>query len=113
MSLTITTDDKGVRIWRNDEGQFPRYSIGISKKNQDGSYSNCYFPVHFKKDVSVDNATDIKINNSFFSFNTSKGQDGKERKFPYLMVTDFEVIGGADHIDVPDEATLEDTVPFR
>lgn len=112
MSMTVVTDDKGVRVWRNDEGQFPRYSVGISKKEQDGSYSNCYFPVRFKKDVSVANATDIKIKTAFFSFSISKGQDGKERKYPYLMITDFETIG-ASPIDIPDEAELEEALPFR
>lgn len=106
MALTVGTDDKGLKIWRNDEGQYPRYSYTISRKNQSGEWENCYQSIKFKKDVSVANGAEIKIGKAFFSFDT--GKDGK--KYPYLMVMEFEVIGGM--IDIP-EAADEDEAPFK
>ena len=113
MGLKVTTDDKGLKIWRNDEGQYPRYSYTISRKNQDGSWDNCYQTVRFKKDVSVNNGAVIKINNAFFSFDTAK--DDPKKKYSYLMVTDFDVISAGD-IQIPEipdvPAGDEEAVPF-
>ena len=110
MSMSVITDDKGVRIWRNDEGKFPRYSIGISKKDKDGNYENMYLSVKFKKDVEVANSTDIKINNAFFSFDSYKDKDGNNKKAMYLMITDFTPLTDSSFINVPDG--LEDAIPF-
>ena len=105
MALVVTTDEKGLKVWRNDEGQYPRYSYTISRKNKDGEWENCYQTIKFKKDVSVANGTDIKVEKAFFSFDV--GKDGK--KYPYLMVTEFTPIGGM--IDIPD-SVADDEVPF-
>lgn len=62
------------------------YSIGISKKKEDGTYDKAYFPVQFKKDVVVENMTKIDIKNAWFSFYTTKGGEKK----PYLFIGEFE-----------------------
>jgi hypothetical protein len=112
MGLNVSTDDKGLKIWRNDEGQYPRYSYTISRKNQDGTWDNCYQSVRFKKDVSVSNGVVIKINNAFFSFDTAK--DDPKKKYPYLMVTDFSVISEPEpEISIPESAGDADVVPFK
>ena len=108
MALKISTDDVGIKIWRDDKGQFPRYSYSISKRNDDGTFSNCYMDARFKKGVELENGTDIVIKHAFFSFNV--GKDG--RKYPYLMITEFETADGKSIIDVPDDIG-EDAVPFK
>ena len=109
MSMTVTTDDKGIRIWRDDKGSFPRYSTSISRK-VDGDYKNMYLTVKFKKGVELQNGTDIKVNNAFFSFDEYKDKEGNEKKAMYLMITDFTPITDAGFIDVPDG--VADALPF-
>ena len=111
MGLVITTDDKGLKIWRDDKGQFPRYSYSISRKNDNDQWVNVYKDVKFKNGVDVENGTVISIKKAFESFNISK--DGK--KYPYLMVSEFEVLEGGN-IQIPDVPAApdgEETVPFK
>jgi len=107
MALKITTDDKGIMVFRDDKGQYPSYYYSISRKNDKDEWESCYRPIRFKKGVEVENKTIIAISSAFESFNI--GKDGK--KFPYLMVTEFSVMGlPAPEITIPD--TDEDAVPF-
>ena len=111
MGLVITTDDKGLKIWRDDKGQFPRYSYSISRKNDKDQWVNVYKEVKFKNGVNVENGTVISIKKAFESFNIAS--DGK--KYPYLMVSEFEVLEGGN-IPIPDVPAApdgEDTVPFK
>lgn len=112
MGLKITTDEKGLMVWRNDEGQFPSYSYTVARKNEQGEWENCYRPLRFKRGVEIQNKTLIAINTAFESFNV--GKDGK--KYPYLMVTDFNVIQEPEaQIDVPMDIpdTDEEVAPFK
>lgn len=107
MGLVIKSDEKGIRIWKDEKSSFPRYSYSISRKKTDGNgYDTCYKSVKFKKDVSVENGTDIIVDNAFESFDI--GKDGK--KYPYLMVTDFHYLEDKSFIDVPDG--IEEAMPF-
>ena len=111
MGLVITTDDKGLKIWRDDKGQFPRYSYSISRKNDSDQWVNCYKEVKFKNGVEMQNGSVIAIKKGFESFNI--GKDGK--KYPYLMVSEFEILEGIA-IDIPDDPSDsdgEETVPFK
>lgn len=111
MGLVVSTDERGLKIWKDEKSQYPRYSYCISRKNGE-QWENCYQSVRFKKDVSVPNGAEIQIKNAFFSFDTAK--DDPKKKYPYLMVTDFEIVGGDIQIpevpDVPDSE--EEAVPF-
>lgn len=113
MSLLLITDERGIKVWRDDKGQFPRYSVSVSKKNDQGKYENCYIDVHFKRDVELANGTEISINASFPSFNV--GKDGK--KYMYWQIMDFDIIsqpdGNKDYgfVNVPDG--VEDETPFE
>ena len=107
MGIRITTDEKGLMIWRDDKGQYPNYSYSISRKNDEGNYENAYRQVRFKKGVDLPNKTLIQINDAFESFNV--GKDGK--KYPYLMITDFSVMGDSSPVDVPD--TDAEVIPFK
>ncbi|MBQ1296438.1 MAG: hypothetical protein IIY21_20495 [Clostridiales bacterium] len=108
MGFIICTDEKGCKVWRNDEGQYPRYSVSFSKKNEDGSYTNAYQSVKFKKGVSVENGTMIHIRNAFPSFTEYQG-----KKYPYWMITDFVTLDSngepvsSDFVNVP-EGSEED-----
>ena len=74
-------------IFKNEHDGRIFYSIGISKKNQDGSYENGYIPVRFKKDVELDNMTKIRINTAWIDFYT------KDKKtYPYIFVCDFDKV---------------------
>ena len=104
MGLTVTTDDKGVKVFANEKegpnGKFTLYSIGVSSKNKDGSWVNGYRPCRFKKGVSVANKTKIKINSAFFC--SSKGGD---KVYVSLMITNFDVLE-------PGETASEDAESF-
>lgn len=106
MGLVVNTDDKGLMIFKDEKGQYPRYYYAISRKNDKGEYVNAYQTIKFKKGVSLENNTKISIKNAFFSFDIGKD----DKKYPYLMVTDFQEIRDTDFINVPDG--LEDAVPF-
>ena len=107
MGLKITTDDKGIMVFRDDKGQYPSYYYSVSRKNDKDEYESCYRPIRFKKGIDVQNKTIIAINSAFESFNISK--DGK--KYPYLMVTDFSIMGEPEpEITIPE--TDEDAIPF-
>lgn len=90
--IVISTDDKGVKVWRNDKNGFPTYSLTISKKNDDGTYGHVYQNIRFKKGVEVDNGETIIIKNAFPTFST--GKDGKN--YQHWMITDFEFVGATD-----------------
>jgi len=77
-------ENEEVMIFKNNNGY---YSIGLSRKDRNNQYFNGYFPCRFKKDVSVDNKTRIKLKNAFISFYL----DEKETK-AYVMITDFEIV---------------------
>ena len=55
MGLVFATDEKGLKIWRDDKGQFPRDSYSISRKNDQDKWENCYKDVRFKKGVDIPN----------------------------------------------------------
>lgn len=65
------------------------YSIGISKKMQDGSYDNAYIPCQFRKDTIIDNKTKIKIKDAWLTFYKTK-KDDKTQTIPYVFINEFE-----------------------
>lgn len=79
--------NKEEMVFKNEYNGKVFYSIGISKKNQDGKYENGYINVRFKKDVELDNQTKIKIKKAWIDFYC------KDRKtFPYIFVSEFEPV---------------------
>lgn len=85
--MNIVTD-KQVKVFRRDNEFGTFYSLGISKKNQNGSYEKGYMPCQFKKDVSVENQSMIYIRNAWLSFYLKD----KETK-PYVFINEFETVG--------------------
>jgi len=91
MGLTVTTDDKGVKVFATERegknGKYTTYSVGISSKDMNGNWINGYVNCRFKKGVSVANKTKIKIKSAFFV--ASKSGD---KTYTHLMITDFDVL---------------------
>lgn len=81
------SNDKIVMIFKKDK----KYSVGISKKNQDGSYDNAYFPIQFNQGVELENKTKIKIKNAWLSFYKWKNEDKNGTIF-YIKCSDFDII---------------------
>ena len=80
-------DDNKIMVFRHDNEYGASYSIGMSKKLQDGSYEKGYFPAKFKKDVFVHNKTKIKLKDAWLGFNT------KDKKtYPFIFINDFEIV---------------------
>lgn len=77
-----------VMIFMNEREGRKSYSMGISKKKQDGSYENGFMPVQFKKDVTLNNKTKIEIKKAWLSFyKTTEGN----RTVPFIFIDDFTV----------------------
>lgn len=75
-----------VMIFMNEREGRKSYSMGISKKLQDGSYENGFMPVQFRKDVSLGNKTKIDIKKAWLSFyKTTEGN----RTVPYIFIDNF------------------------
>ena len=72
-------------IYKNEFDGKVSYAIGLSKKKEDGTYENGYMPVRFKKDVSLDNKTKIKIKQAWIDFYKIE-----KKTFVYLFINDFE-----------------------
>lgn len=118
MGLTVTSDDKGVKVFAKEKnganGTFKTYSVGISSKQND-EWVNGYIDVLFKKGVDVANKSVIKINNAFYV--CSKYNDKVYNK---LMITDFDVITPGESpvtvnddgfMNIPDD--IADSLPFK
>ena len=54
--------EKEKMIFRNEKDGKVFYSIGLSKKNQDGKYTSGYIPCRFPKDANIENKTKIRYN---------------------------------------------------
>lgn len=78
-----------VMIFKNDKGF---YSTTLSKKNQDGSYTNAYIGVAFKKGVDIPNKTKINITDGFLTFDQYE-KEGKIITNLKIFVKDYENVG--------------------
>lgn len=80
--------NKNEMIFKTDFNGVPRYSVGLSKKNKDGSYTRGYMIVNFRNGVELENKTQIRIKSAWLDF--YKDKDGKT--VPYIFVNEFEEI---------------------
>lgn len=63
------------------------YSLGLSKKKQDGSYENGFINCRFKKDINLENKTRILIKKGWVDFYV------KDRiTYPFIFINEFEII---------------------
>lgn len=85
--MNIQTD-KMQMIFRKDTEYGTTYTMGMSKKKQDGNYENAYFPVQFKKNVELENKTNIYIKDAWLSFFKTKDM----RTIFYIFINDFNTV---------------------
>lgn len=78
--------EKPQMVFRKDFDGRALYSIGLSKKKQDGSYDKTYMPVQFKKSIVLDNQTLITIKNAWLTFYKNK----ENKPVYYIFVSEFE-----------------------
>lgn len=121
MGLKITTDDKGVRIWRVDKvssngNPYTRYFTKVSSRDGD-EWVSAFIDVLFPKGTNIADKTDILIKDAFYL--VSKYQDKTSMK---LYIKEWEVFGVAPEsqigktdsdgfMNVP-EGIDEDELPF-
>lgn len=82
------TSNKNEMIFRTDFDNGTRYSIGLSKKNQDGSYTRGYMLVKFRKGVELEDKTLIRINSGWVDFYIDKN----DKTVPYVFINEFEEV---------------------
>lgn len=79
--------EKEKMIFRNENNGKVFYSIGLSKKNQDGKYTSGYITCRFPKDANIENKTKIKILNAWLDF----WVDDKKITHPYIFINKYEI----------------------
>lgn len=83
------------------------YSLGLSKKKQDGTYENGFISCRFKKDTQLENKTRILIKEAWIDFYV------KDRiTYPYIFINKFEPveeIKPEDTIETPKSTTAYDS----
>lgn len=111
---------RNARIWRRDfegkNGTFYRYTVGISKKMEDGSYLTAYMPIKFTKNANMPE----KIENGakcdfggFLSVDTYKDREGNEvKQITVIAMTARLTDGGDPSEDVDSFESAEDDIPF-
>lgn len=80
--------EKEKMIFRNEKDGKVFYSIGLSKKNQDGTYTSGYMPCRFPKEANIPNKTKIKILNAWLDF----WVDDKKITHPYIFISKYEIL---------------------
>lgn len=79
--------DRDEMIFRQEKDGKRFYSIGLSRKDQNGNYINGYITAVFKKDVDLPNQTKIKIKDAWLGFNL------KDKKtYPHIFINDFVIV---------------------
>lgn len=89
------TSEYPVMVFKNDNGY---YSLGLSDKKQDGKYVNWYKNCQFKKDVVVEDRTNIKIKKAWFKCNDVNG-----RKYEYIFISEFEIVNNKQNEQVSEQ----------
>ena len=80
--------EKEKMIFRNEKDGKAYYSIGLSKKNQDGTYTSGYITCKFPKNANIENKTKIKILNAWLDF----WLDDKKITHPYIFINKYEIL---------------------
>ena len=95
MGLSVTTDDNGVKVIRQDKtskagNPYTTYSLMVGVKNGE-EWTNMFIECGFKKGVEVANKTKILIKSAFITGNIFNG-----KATPKIIVMDFDVLEGGD-----------------
>lgn len=113
----MNVSETKAKIWRKDiegkNGTFYKYSVSVSKKNQDGKYVNAYIPVIFSKKADAPE----KINNGamcdfsgFMSVESYTDREGKTINTPMIVIMSVEWEDPTTGVDSFSRA--EEEIPF-
>lgn len=88
--MNLTTD-KPIMIFKKEFDGKTNYSMGMSKKKQDGTYDNGYMKVQFKKgNEPTGEQTKIYIKDAWLSFNLFE-----KKTYPYVFINEYTTIEDA------------------
>lgn len=102
--------DKEEMIFKNERDGKVTYSIGLSKKKEDNTWERGYFPVRFRKDVTLEDKTKIKIKSAWIDFFKIE-----KKTYLYIFINEFDKVNqepqkdnnsnweSAKNIEIPDE----------
>lgn len=116
----MNISEKGVKVWRKDiegrNGTFYRYSVGISKKREDGSYINKYMPIRFAQRANmpekIENGAKIDFN-GFLSVDERPDRDGNTITEYIIVAMNASLVDGSDPTGGVDSfEAAEDDIPF-
>ena len=118
MSIDVT--GKNVKLWKNERqgnngNHWFEYSIGVSKKNKYGKYTNGYVRVKFGRDVvdpsEVPNGSNMNFS-GYLTLDVYTNKQGEEVKRDMIMITEASFPDLALD-DIPDSfAQADDDIPF-
>lgn len=80
--------NKSYIIFRKDGKYGAMYSLGLSKKGQDGKYQNGYIGCKFRNGVDIENKTNIYIKNAWLTFYLDKDK----KTIPYIFINEFTTV---------------------
>ena len=81
------TSEYETMVFRNEYNGKTFYSLGLSKKDKEGNYTNGYIKAVFKKDVDIPNKTKIKNIKGKLDFYLKDKQT-----IPYIFVFEYELV---------------------
>ena len=110
------------KVWsqshdRKDGSKWYTYTVGVSSKNMDGSWSNGYQRVKFSKHSGapdpIPSGADIEFE-GFMTLEVYKNKDGKDIKEPVIMITkaEFPNLGTPGEDDLDTFEQMEEDIPF-
>jgi len=107
MGLRISTDDKGVKVFKKvrdtkNGGKFATYCLAVSSKDLEGNWLNGYIDCCFKKGVEVNNKAVINIKNAFYT--VSEYQD---KKYTKIFILDFDTIEAGESEKAVDTSFMD------
>lgn len=92
--------DKSKKIFRNEKDGKVSYSIGLNRKNQDGTYTRGYITCRFPKDANIPNKTELYIVNAWLDF----WVDDKKITHPYIFINKYTL---KEDVQVPSNIKSE------
>lgn len=101
--MELISDREEMIFKREQEGR-ASYSIGLSKKREDGTYENGYMPVRFRKGTELKDKTKIKIKEAWLDFFKIE-----KKTIPYIFINKFELPSDAEAL----RQALDNRIPPR
>lgn len=105
--------NKKYKVFRYEHNGKVAYSIGASKKKQDGEFEDAYKPVRFRKGVDLKNKTEIIIKEGWEDFSNYTNAEGKTKTIWYFFINKFELASDMDAMkQVSDNFDKVEELPF-